>query len=307
MITSTLKVLSDCRQQFPKMGQIVSAPFMAFTLKAIFVFGLTVYSAHGFAEKSLKVAILDTGFCPSLAFKNPNIQIESVIDVTQSNIYKCVTTTLDHPRFHGQKVLDLFSYTYPKSKTAMKLIITTVVVFNNQGVTQMSYWRQAIKLTGNHDFIISAAGFKLPTDTKSMHALLKKTPPLTPITLLTSGRIAPSMPKGTKLFPQELHFQENIFLIGSYHQALFKNGTPLKDKGLFYKKHISYFFEYSGQFQAKLTGASRALAIGSSTILGLCAKKSQGQIKKLEKCMQEKREEIPYKAVAPKPYTLKKD
>jgi len=273
----------------------IKALFLAFTLNCL---------NQSIGAKSLKLALLDTGFCPSLALVNPNIIIEPVKDVTQSNTYKCHQNQLAGARFHGQRVLDLFSALYPKEAGHKKIVITPIVIFNKDGQQSFTYWNQALKLSQDHAIILAAAGLRLPEDETKRRQQSSKAPIPEGIIIVASGRVGPNIPKTTKLFPQELSSLDNMILVGSYHKPLFEKGFALKDGSLLYREAIDYYFEYSGKLSPTLKGASRALAVGGAKMLEHCAEEAGKGALDFKGCLKKKSFKISFKENLPLSKTL---
>jgi hypothetical protein len=299
MVTNMLKAHLDFNKLINSSGETYSPRSMALMTRAIFfTFAILLFPQNTFAKKQfqLKIAVLDTGFCPGLLSTHPKITVESVADVTQSNNYKCNESTLKGMRFHGQDVLEVFIHNYPSNKETPTLLVTPVVIFNKNALQKVSYWNQALELVKEHDIIISATGLPLPRDPTQAKNLLKKAKLPRPLTILASGRIAPGIDKKTKLFPQEFYFQENIVLLGSYYQPLFESSLAQRDEGLLYQKEISLLFPSSGKKIPKLKGASRALASGSAKLISRCGvfiKKSSLSL--FQKCIEKSAKSLKFK------------
>lgn len=224
-----------------------------FRLAFFFMFLLPVTS---FA--SLKIAIVDSGFCPDKIKKNKGITINTPLDMTDSVKLNCKALKESdfekQGRFHGQLVLKEFLKHLPKKA---KVSIHPLVVYNKKGVQTQKAWTKAISWIEKKkvDLVLTASG------------LLDEAPPakeLPALWFMPSGRIGGEVKKETTLFPQLLAPKPNIFIIGDY----FDGKKVFYDENLLYQSAIDYYFP-SGE--NKFSGTSRAVAHGLGRAIEVCA------------------------------------
>lgn len=231
---------------------------MPLLLGAAFLFIAAFYPTNAYSE--IKVAIIDTGFCPEkISRLKKNITIQSQIDFTRKKKWDCSKISKkvlnSSPRFHGHKVLLEFLKFAPKKE---KITVKPMVVFDLNGEQSKEAWIKAIKYVdkGNFDFVLSASGFV----TKE-----KLVDELPGIWFVPSGRIERSIKKSTILFPQSLAPQVNLYLIGDYNDGR----ETFYDQSLLYQNVIDYYFPVGkGSFK----GTSRAVAEAFGIALRSCYK-----------------------------------
>lgn len=248
--------------------QLIHLTWIFNNMKLLFlIIGIAaLFTSTAFCAE-IKIAIVDTGFCP----KNikQRIIIEEVRDFTKSVILDCSTQTKQNARFHGQHVLEEFIAPLDLKKLSIHLF--PLIVFDKFGQQKKEYWLKAIDWIKKNkiDFVLTASG--LITETK----IVKELPG---IWFAPSGRLAPGIKEKTALFPQNLAPLENLFLIGDFYEGQ----EILYDQALLYQDKIDYYFS-SGikEFQ----GTSRAVAVGAAWALNLCP------IKNMRACLKKKRKE----------------
>ncbi|MGZ3857128.1 MAG: hypothetical protein ACXVKO_12795, partial [Bacteriovorax sp.] len=214
----------------------------------------------------VKIALIDTGFCPEKI--QDNIKIEPTIDFTKSVKLDCFKSDTHLPRFHGQLVLEEFLKFLDFKK--IKVHLYPLMIFDIRGDQKKEYWIEAIDWVKKNkiDFVLTASG--LITNEKIENVLPA-------IWFVPSGRASPGIADKSALFPQNLAPQENLFLIGDYYDGK----QVLYDQALLYKDKIDYYFP-SGLKGFK--GTSRAVAEAAARALNLCPISSmRACLKKLSK------------------------
>lgn len=233
---------------------------------------------------AIKIAILDTGFCPSkLNSKKDYIKILPIIDVTGNAVYDCEKMKPKNRRFHGQMVLAQFLNVYSWTNPVEILPIT---IFDKSGSQRLSYWKKAIIEAQSQkvDFILAAAGLPIPQGMQPKGLIAPSA-----ITFLSSGRIGPGITKATTLFPQMFHKNKNIFLIGSYHPPESKHGDDfLSDENQLYKKGTDYYLS-GGNSHHILRSSSRSATTALAKAIGLC---KTVKLQKLRECLSKNKKEI---------------
>lgn len=223
-----------------------------------------VIPATAFAN--INMAILDTGFCLDKIQSKKNIQIEKVIDLTNSvkeNYCKNFQSNL--PRFHGHLVLQSFINLI--DAPTEQIIITPIIIFDHKGRQTKKYWQQA--LAKKYDVVLSAAG--LVTETKISDGLRGEW-------FVAAPHLGPGIKDNSAVFPVSLAPLHNLFVIGDFLDG----DTKLLDQGQLYKDKIDYFFS-SGT--GDLRGTSRAVTEATARAINLCA----NQLKKnLRECLKKK-------------------
>lgn len=216
----------------------------------------TVFSNS--TQASLKIAVVDTGFCPSLAkTHSKNHKVLPVLDMAGAGIINCkkVTNKIleSSGRFHGQKVLNEFLKYLPPNR---KVSIRPLVIYDAKGEQTESAWREAIQYIAKEkiDFVLTASGFIY-----SEKIVLE----LPSIWFIPSGRAERGLSANAVLFPQSLAPKPNIFVIGDY----FDGAQIIYDQALLYQEQIDYYFP-SGK--KNFSGTSRAVAEALATALKLC-------------------------------------
>lgn len=213
---------------------------------------------------SLNIAILDTGFCPSLLVTSQNIKINKVVDLTGTikNDY-CQKFNIHSERFHGHLVLEEFlHYLVP---TTEKIKITPFVVFDSSGLQKEIYWKKFINK--KFDLVVSAVGL-ISSLNISRH--------LSGVWFVAEPRIGPNIKKDSIIYPANIAPQDNLFLIGNY----FSGTKILFDEAQLYQKQIKYFFPKG---DGGLVGTSRAVSEAAARAIILCRKSFETN---LQKCLE---------------------
>lgn len=237
-------------------------------------FYLVLFSFNS-ASAQMKIAIIDTGFCPEkIKLANKQIKITPVQDFTNSVNLDCQSVKFDKstPRFHGQLVLEEFINYYHHQNLSLELY--PLIVFNSRGDQKSEYWIKAIEWVKNNkiDLVVSAAGLILSKSNKLPARVLPA------VWFIPSGRTTPQINKDSKLFPQNLAPQNNLFVIGDFYDGQ----QVLYDQGLLYQDKIDYYFPSGSN---AFSGTSRAVAEASARAITLCPLAS------LRECLKKKSKE----------------
>ena len=217
-----------------------------------------------FAQSSVHIAFVDTGFCPE-KIKIKNIQFDKTIDFTESVKLNCSETKIDlkASRFHGQSVITEFlKYLSPIQST---YILHPLIVFDAKGDQKREYWLKTIDWIKKNkiDLVVTASGFM--TNEK----LVSELPG---IWFVSSGRVTPEISKESNLFPQNLAPLDNLFLIGDYYDGK----QVLYDQGLLFQDKIDYYFPSGTK---GFVGTSRGVAEASARAIKICG------ISKMRECL----------------------
>lgn len=222
---------------------------------AVFFF---VFSLFSFSYADLKIALVDTGFCPEKArVVSKKHKVLPALDMTGTNKYDCKKINkneLDKSgRFHGQHVLNEFLNFLPQK---IEVTIRPLIVYDHTGTQTESGWNNAILYIEKEkmDMVLTASGFihrgKLVSE-------------LPAIWFIPSGRKERLINETTELFPQNLAPQPNILVIGDY----FDQGQIVYDQALLYQEKIDYYFPSGNK---KFQGTSRAVAQAMARALEKC-------------------------------------
>lgn len=193
---------------------------------------LAFYSTSSFA--TLKIALLDTGFCHNQNQKNNSI-ILPAIDMTNSvSSINCDLINKKMPRFHGQKVLETFLLNL---KTKESFEIQPIVLYDNNGMTKLEYWIKTLDyLSKNkYQYVISAIGIKDQS--------LKINENIETIWFLAAARVSPFIAKSDSVFPQNQFNLKNVYLFGSFDKSGYvdRGQLNLNEIDLFVKEEDSQF------------------------------------------------------------------
>jgi hypothetical protein len=229
---------------------------LAFFGPALFL----LFQNYTYAQASLRIAFVDTGFCSNKIkidkSKIEKIKIESVVDLTESVKLDCLNSSLDihSARFHGQLVIEEFLKYFGQQNKIVHLY--PLIVFNSKGEQKAEYWLKAIEWIKKNkiDVVVTAAG--LITNDK----LVSELPA---IWFVSSGRVTPQIKKESGLFPQNLAPQNNLFIIGDFYDGR----QVLYDQGLLFQDKIDYYFPSGAH---GFVGTSRAVAEASARALNSC-------------------------------------
>jgi len=227
----------------------------------------------------LKVAILDTGFCPSLLMLKKNIKVNSQVDLTHSVKLNCKSYSISNRRFHGQWVLEQF---LKNLKTTKEVEITPFIIFDKNGIQKEIYWQRAFSKQAEFHLIISAAGLLFKNKIDITETI--KTP-----IFVAGATLGKRIKKNSKIWPQIEFRKDLVFTIGSYLPKSEALGSR-EDYTLLRPKEMKYFFS-SGDSIDHFKGSSRAVATASARALDLCYEKLIG-FKGLKSCLKKKQFQI---------------
>lgn len=200
---------------------------------------------------NLRVGIIDTGFCGN--------QFKEVFNATREDLGNLCSLKRNHPRLHGQLVLEQFLKFAPKT-----VELFPIIVFNKKGEQKLSYWEAAFKYSKivKLDYLLIAAG--LPANKKMSF------PEVTIPSFISSGTREKGIKRKTYLYPQELVKKDHLFLIGSFEPSRSKKfNDAMVDSRRMYPERIDYYF--AGQPEGSyLNGSSKAVATALGTALKKC-------------------------------------
>jgi hypothetical protein len=274
-----------------RRSEIIKSGFRLSFIPAALVVLISAGAAE--AQKSapvLKLGVVDTGFCPEKTKLPPGVKIHPAFDATGSPDAGENFCDLpnEHPRLHGQKLLEVFLENFAGQKTVE---IYPIIVFDRFGRQEISFWENAHRkaLALKLDALLTASGF--PHLKKPGKYPVWKLPTFAP-----AGRTGGPITAETLLFPQILAPQKNLILIGNYRFDEFEGGFLIDEKSLF-RKRIDYFQTgFSGS--ATFTGDSRAVAVATGRALALCPADN------LRSCLKRNRKPLAAKNAGRKIYTF---
>lgn len=223
----------------------------------------------------LKIAILDTGFCPELLKLKKNVTINPPIDLTSSVHLDCQKYSTKNRRFHGHWVLEQF---LRELKLEKKIQVTPLIIFDQNGSQRLEYWKRAFNKQSEFHLIISAAGITQNKRSK-MTSEIKR-----PI-IVAGATLGRGIKESTILWPQSEFKNPLVTAIGSYlpkDQTLGKR----EDYTLLRKNEMSYFFS-AGRDSDYFRGSSRAVATASARAINICFNELL-DLKNLKSCLKRK-------------------
>ena len=204
----------------------------------ILISSLLIFSGHPSLarvqkQNLIKVAILDSGFCPDQLSVPASMTIKENWFATESKfVFNCDQNEGSSQRFHGQKVLEAFVESWGLENKS-KIEITPIIMLDKEGFQTKESWLRALKKIRNDKFtlVVSSIGFaienvseingekwSLPEQTTYFFAAGEKVGRLAKVNLypqiLTKNRDKKSLPK--------------IHLVGVNHQ-----------KHIFYAKYVT--------------------------------------------------------------------
>lgn len=267
--------------------------------KALFCFfTLLSLSAH---TKTIKIAILDTGFCLEDLTSSKRILVLPKRDITQTNRYDCAKTPKKSRRLHGQwvlevliKQLNLDSKNKRKNEDEEPLIqITPIVIFDKDGHQKYEYWKTAVNYINSNDFHLLLSAVALPLKDSKVAATLPELK--VPIAFFAAQRKSKDIDKRTFLYPHILTPKDNILIVGSYYKDQVTHKSHYADTSLTHPKTINYYMPYE-ENHPYLKGSSFAVTKATQVLLEKCQSslllKSTDQIKK---CLAKRRTEVKVK------------
>lgn len=198
--------------------------------------------ARNQANKTIKIAVLDSGFCIKFIEPLKGVTFESAWFATPSvfNI-QCDHEKLNSPRFHGQRVLQVFvkEWRLHQSKLSPLLAeITPIIMLDKDGLQSVATWKNALKKIEKekYDIVISAIGFAFKNLTEVKKENLKL--PEGPTYFFAAGEKVGSLAHA-ELFPQiegTLPKNKNIHLVGI---EFFDGKKWIKQPQTFYLDYVN--------------------------------------------------------------------
>jgi hypothetical protein len=263
-------------------------PFFLIFLRRT-VFCLILLLSFQLQAEALKIAVIDTGFCPyqlEAEIKNLNlpIKVERPKDLTkgleesvQQKLIFCRENfgklDLELNRYHGQKVVsELLSHI----KVKRDITIIPLIVFDYKGQQTKEAWLKALKVLGDKkvDIVLAASSFLNPDADFKDHLLGEA------LWFVASGQINPFVPKKSSLFPQILAPKDKLILVGDY----FDESFIIFNQSLMYPDVTDFFFSNKG---SRFKGSSRSVAIALARALEICP-----QIQQMKSCLVSKQKKL---------------
>ena len=228
------------------------------------VFFLTIFLSfsclQSAAADEIKLAIIDSGFCPESRAPSTKVKIDKPLDMTGTLNFNCAAYTKKEKqtsrRFHGQWVLETF---LGALKTKHSVRIVPLIVFDKEGNQQEEAWKKSLDFIKKEgiNLTIAALGFNTPKAINSE---------LSGIWMVASGKAEGNIKKEMTFFPHMLAPKENLILIGDFFSS--PGRSDLYDQNLLYQEFIDFHFaEGGGHFK----GTSRAVALAGARALNICA------------------------------------
>ena len=259
------------------------------SLRRTVFFLIPLFLSFSLKAESLKLAVIDTGFCPyqlEAEIKNLNlpIRVERPKDLTKSldesvqqKLVFCRENfgklDLELNRYHGQKVVSEF---LSHLKVKRDITIIPLIVFDYKGQQTKDAWMQALKIVGEKkvDIVLAASSFLNPDADFKEHLLSDA------VWFVASGQINPFVSKKSTLFPQILAPKEKLILIGDY----FDDSFVIFNQSLMYPDVTDYFFSNKG---SRFKGSSRSVAIALARALEICP-----QLVQMKSCLASKQQKL---------------
>ena len=244
---------------------------------------LLTFSLYPCYSAPIKIAILDTYFCPKLIMTPKNIQINTVIDNSHSHKSEsCSTYSKKNRLFHGQWVLEEF---INNIKIKDQIIIQPISIFNSSGVQDIESWKKAFNNQEKYDLFLVAAGVSLKKESIIFPNFIRP--------VITAGSTyGKGINKKSLLWPQSEYKNDFVITIGSYLEENEDLGTR-DDYNLIFKKRMKFFFS-AGIESSHFKGTSFAVAVATSRLLSLCEKQVKSH-RGLYKCLESNRKLITLK------------
>jgi len=235
--------------------------------------GSAFFFSVNLKANEIKIAILDTGYCPSQFIQSHNVKINSVIDLSEKfEPYDCKPEELKKGRFHGQNVLNFLI----DSISNQKVSITPFIVFNHKAQTRGTYFESFLKNhEKNFDIVLSAVGTLDKINYVNFRANW----------FMAAPRVSPFIKLTDQVYPQAFHRNKKYFLVGTYDSK--KKFDPM----YLYKKHIVFSVEeLEGEAlnQAPIISSSRAVGIILNRAIKICGDK----IDNFSACLQSKKKSV---------------
>lgn len=120
--------------------------------------------SHSKKQKNIRIAILDSGFCPDLLQKPKTVKVNLVWFAVESSFdLKCSPENLTSPRFHGHKVLQLLleDWDLVQNSHSVTLTIDPIIMLDEKGFQSLTTWKKTLKKITDekYDIVLSSIGF----------------------------------------------------------------------------------------------------------------------------------------------------
>lgn len=162
--------------------------------------------SHNKKPKNIKIAILDSGFCPDLLQKTKAVKVNSAWFAVDSSFdLKCFPENLSSPRFHGHKVLQLLleDWNLVQNSHSVSLTIDPIVMLDEKGFQSLATWQKALKKISDekYDIVLSSIGFAFTNSVEFEKANLNL--PQGPTYFFAAGEKIGKLSRA-EIFPQKL-------------------------------------------------------------------------------------------------------
>lgn len=242
----------------------------------------SVSTSSSAQDEIIRIAIFDTGFCPSLIEQNPHFQIEPVKDFTQSNTYKCIPGKLKGFRFHGHWILEYLEKELKvnseeenpnkpqlankeaSQRTPLhpKIRIYPYILFNNKGDQSLEYWKIALKQLRADKINMAVMAVGLPAKKENINSLVKSAQNFKGFFLMASGQKDIRLNLKYGLFPQSKKEELLGLMLGQYYPALASSEVALLPPAQLHSRKSDFFFKVNSFNQLKNTSLAVTQALG---------------------------------------------
>ncbi len=253
-------------------------------LRCFFFTLLLIFSSTSFATETIKIAVLDTGFCPNLLPQVKNVDIEPVLDFSQSNDYSCSKEQLNHFRFHGHWILEnILKNIKPKNK----LQIYPMIVFNKLGDQKLSYWQLAMDKIKKENVTLVLMAVGLPVSSNQLKDLTNSYKENQSYILMASGQSDVRLKKeNLTLFPQHAKKELLALMFGEYHAPLAKSEKALLPPAQLFSDQIDFFYAKIPEGHSLLKDSSLSVSKALISAITYCEDSIPSFIQ-LEKCLKD--------------------
>lgn len=153
--------------------------------------------------KNIRVAILDSGFCPGLLQNAKGIQVNPAwFAVKTAFDLKCRADALNSRRFHGHKVLQLLLDDWSLiQRSAVTLSIDPIIMLDEAGYQSLETWKRALTKIDEekYDIVLSSVGFAFRSTSEFEKSKLSL--PHGPVYFFAAGEKTGKL-ANAELFPQ---------------------------------------------------------------------------------------------------------
>jgi len=221
------------------------------------ILSLLLFFSLPLIASPLKIAVLDTGFCPDKLSYSKNITFKESIDLTKSNHFDCKKLKNENRRLHGNWVLERFLKELPSGH---EIEITPFIIFDKHAKQNEAYWSRAFSKQNDYHLFIIAAGIKSTPQLENIKISI-------PI-VVAGATLGRGIQYKSILWPQSQFKLPNVFTIGSYTPK--DSDLPARpDYTLINPTQMKFFFEGGGANDS-FKGTSRACAIASAKAIHHC-------------------------------------